>query len=64
MKYKVFTNINPTLSGLLTSYSVIDYYESDRISGGPTVAIFYNELQAIEYSDFKNKQKENLINGL
>jgi len=62
MIYKVFTNIHPTLTGYQTTYSVIDYYESDRISGGPTVAIFYNELQAIEYVDFKNKQKEELIN--
>lgn len=62
MRHKVFTNINPTLTGTITSYSVIDYHESDRVSGGPTVAIFYNELQAYEYAEFKNKQKEDLIN--
>jgi hypothetical protein len=61
MVYKVFTNIHPKLDGFQTSYSVIDYYESDRVSGGPTVAIFYNELMAKEYTEFKNKQKEKMI---
>ncbi len=61
-KYKVFPNTIPNLRGHQTVYEVVDYYDGEKASGGPLVAIFYNELAANEYADFKNKQKEALIN--
>jgi len=40
------------------TWHVTDYYKGEKVSGGPIIATFYNEENAKEYANFKNKQHE------